>query len=56
MDKPQPRFFPLAAKTMVCHTLTYFVMGALVAHFLNYAAVMARSESAGQDGKYERSE
>jgi hypothetical protein len=45
MDNPQPRFPALAAKTMVCHTLTYFIMGALAAHFLNYAALMARPES-----------
>jgi hypothetical protein len=30
---------------MVSHTLTYFIMGALAAHFLNYAALMARPES-----------
>jgi hypothetical protein len=30
---------------MVCHTLTYFLMGALAAHFLNYADVMARPDS-----------
>jgi hypothetical protein len=40
----QPRLPGLVAKTMVSHTLTYFIMGALAA-FLNYAAVMARPES-----------
>lgn len=30
---------------MVCHTLTYFLMGALAAHYLNYAALMAKPES-----------
>jgi len=45
MDSPQPRFLALAAKTMVCHTLTYFVMGVLAAHFLNYAALLARPNS-----------
>ncbi len=45
MDNPQPRFLALAAKTMVCHTITYFIMGILAAHFLNYAALMARPES-----------
>ena len=45
MDNSQPRFVAPAAKTMVCHTLTYFIMGALAAHFLNYAALMARPES-----------
>jgi hypothetical protein len=32
----QPRFAALAAKTVVSHTLTYFVMGALAFHFLHY--------------------
>ena len=45
MDNPQPRFLALAAKTMVSHTLTYFIMGLLAAHFLNYAALMARPDS-----------
>ena len=45
MDKPQPRFLPLALKTIVSHSITYFVMGALAAHFLNYAAAMARPDS-----------
>ena len=40
MENPQPRFWPLLAKTAVCHTLTYFVMGLLAAYFLNYAAVL----------------
>jgi hypothetical protein len=37
MQDTQPRFVPLAAKTVVCHTVTYFVMGALAYHFLHYA-------------------
>jgi hypothetical protein len=45
MDTAQPRFVPLAAKTIVCHTITYFVMGALAAYFLNYAAEFARPNS-----------
>lgn len=40
-----PRFFPLAAKTIVCHTITYVIVGALAAHFLNYAEVMSHPES-----------
>ncbi|HXJ96347.1 MAG TPA: hypothetical protein VMT20_26215 [Terriglobia bacterium] len=44
MDNP-PRFLPLAVKTIVCHTITYVIMGILAAHFLNYAAVMSRPES-----------
>src|SRR5450432_3148170 len=45
MDFPQPRFPALAAKTMVSHTLTYFLMGALASHFLNYAESMAHADS-----------
>ena len=41
METPQPRLFELIAKTAVCHTLTYFMVGLLAAHFLNYAALMA---------------
>jgi len=36
MEDSQVRFVPLAAKTVVCHTITYFVMGALAYHFLHY--------------------
>lgn len=45
MEDPPIRFPTLAAKTMVSHTLTYFLMGALAAHFFNYAALMARPDS-----------
>ncbi|MGD0696591.1 MAG: hypothetical protein ABSB82_17360 [Terriglobia bacterium] len=45
MDSTRPRFLALAAKTMVSHSLTYFIVGALAAHFLNYAALMARPDS-----------
>jgi hypothetical protein len=45
MANPQPRLLELIAKTAVSHTLTYFLMGILAAHFLNYAALMARPES-----------
>ncbi len=38
MEDNQPSFAGLAAKTAVCHTLTYFLMGVLASHFLNYAA------------------
>ena len=37
MQESQPRFLSLAVKTVICHTLTYFVMGALAYHFLHYA-------------------
>jgi hypothetical protein len=46
MDSPQPRFLSLATETMVCHTITYFIMGATAAYFLNYAAEFARPDSA----------
>ena len=45
MENPPVRFPALAAKTIVSHTLTYFLMGVLAAHFLNYAALMAQPES-----------
>lgn len=37
MNNQQPRFWTLAAKAVVSHTLTYFMMGALAFHFLHYA-------------------
>ncbi len=33
----QPGFPALAVKTVICHTITYFFMGALAYHFLHYA-------------------
>lgn len=45
LENPPIRFPALAAKTIVCHTLTYFLMGVLAAHFLNYAASMAKPGS-----------
>lgn len=36
--------FSLTAKTVVMHTLTYFLMGILAATFLNYAERFARPE------------
>jgi hypothetical protein len=36
MQDSQVRFVPLAAKTVVCHTVTYFFMGVLAYHFLHY--------------------
>jgi hypothetical protein len=45
MDNAQPRFLSLAAKTAVCHTITYMFMGLLAYHFLNYAELMARPNS-----------
>ena len=45
MENPPVRFPALAGKTIVSHTLTYFLMGVLAAHFLNYAAMMAQPGS-----------
>lgn len=45
MENPPVRFPALAAKTMVSHTLTYFLMGVLAAYFLNYAELLARPDS-----------
>ena len=42
MSDAQPRFLPLAAKTAVCHTITYFVMGALVYKPFHYAELIAQ--------------
>ncbi len=46
MDNAQPRFWGLAGRTIVAHTITYFFMGVLAASFLNYAAAFARPEMA----------
>jgi hypothetical protein len=45
MPELQPRFLPLAAKTVVCHTLTYMLMGALAAHFLHYEQIFNQPNS-----------
>lgn len=45
MQEIQPRFLPLAVKTVICHTVTYFVMGALAFHFLHYAALLNKPNS-----------
>ena len=45
MEGKQVGFVPLAAKTVVCHTLTYFVMGALAYHFLNYQEMLNKPDS-----------
>jgi hypothetical protein len=42
MPNSQPRFLSLAAKTAVCHTITYFCMGVLAFYFLHYAELIAR--------------
>jgi magnesium-transporting ATPase (P-type) len=40
MQDSQVRFLPLATKTVVCHTITYFICGALAYKFLHYADVI----------------
>jgi len=45
VTNPQPRFLPLAAKTAVCHTITYFIMGLLAYRFLHYAELFAQPNS-----------
>lgn len=45
MQEEQPRFTSLAVKTVVCHTITYFVMGALAYHFLHYADIFNNPNS-----------
>ena len=45
MQESQPRFVALAAKTVICHTVTYFVIGALAFHFLHYADSLGKPDS-----------
>jgi hypothetical protein len=45
MENSQPTFLSLAAKTAVCHTITYFFMGALAYHFLHYADFIGKPGS-----------
>ena len=42
MQDTQVRFLPLAAKTAICHTITYFVMGAIAFNLLNYRQLIAQ--------------
>jgi hypothetical protein len=44
-ETAQPRFAVLAAKTVVCHTITYFLMGMLAFHFLHYADLLNNPNS-----------
>ncbi len=46
MRNNQPIFLALAVKTIVAHTVTYFLMGALASTLLNYAERFARPEMA----------
>ena len=45
MEQSPLRFPHLAAKTMVCHTITYFLMGVLASHFLHYAELFNNPNS-----------
>jgi hypothetical protein len=45
MENSPVRFPALVLKTIVSHTLTYFLMGALAAYYLNYAELLARPDS-----------
>jgi hypothetical protein len=45
MQELQPRFLPLAAKTAICHTITYMFMGMLAMHFLNYKELLSAPNS-----------
>jgi hypothetical protein len=45
VENSQPTFASLAAETAVCHTLTYFFMGALAYHFLHYADFIGKPGS-----------
>lgn len=40
MEDSQVRFAPLAVKTVVCHTITYFICGLLAYNLLNYQAII----------------
>lgn len=44
MNNHLPSFSGLAVKSIVTHTITYFIMGALAFRLLNYAEVFARPE------------
>jgi hypothetical protein len=45
MEETKPRFISLAVKTTICHTVTYFLMGALAFHFLHYADFINKPNS-----------
>ena len=53
MQDSQPRFLPLAAKTVICHTVTYFVMGALAYNLLHYADLFATDHLSIDDAVYD---
>jgi hypothetical protein len=45
MEDPQPRLLSLTIKTVVSHTITYFLMGLLAFHFLHYADFINKPNS-----------
>ena len=45
MQELQPRYLPLVAKTIVCHTITYVFMGMLAFHFLHYERIFENPNS-----------
>lgn len=40
MQDSQVRFVPLAVKTIICHTITYFICGLFAYKLLNYEAII----------------
>jgi hypothetical protein len=46
MTSAQVRLLPVAAKTIVVHTVSYILMGALAASLLDYASAFARPDMA----------
>ena len=44
MNAPSPRFLPVAVKTIVTHTVTYFLMGLIASTLLDYRSWFAGPE------------
>ena len=47
MESQEVKFIPLAVKTIVVHTVTYFIMGLLASTLLNYGSWYAESTLSG---------
>ena len=43
MNSEKPKFVPIALKTIIVHTVTYFVMGLIASTLLNYGAWYAET-------------
>ena len=43
MNSEKPKFLPIALKTIIVHTVTYFVMGLIASTLLNYGAWYAET-------------